>query len=128
MMYDHVTGAPASTLLTREHHAMIVSYLTDLSKQEVVNVGVKLGLSYTSLDASSNFPDDMVTRWLRKDCNVLQVGKPSWDILISALQSCDHNGIASSIRKGELPIFFNMCLSLGFKSMQIRRFDSPVYL
>lgn len=114
--------------LTSKDQPQIVSYLAGLCKEEVISVGVKLGLDYTSAVDSSNFRNDIVTRWLRKDYHVQSIGEPCWAILSLALESCGHDGIASTIRKGELILNSStllLYLFFGLKSMQnIRTFDS----
>ena len=88
-------------MLTSSDHAQIKSYLADLSSQEVINVGVELGLKYIKLNGNAN---DMVMAWLRKDDNVMgRSGEPSWDSLCEALEAYGHNGIALRIKeKGNL--------------------------
>lgn len=95
-IYIIYLATSASPSLTNEAHSKIVSYLTRLNKNEVIAVGVQLGLSYTRLEGSSNFRHDMVTKWLRKDGSVME---PSWNNLCKALEACDHTGIALDIRR-----------------------------
>ena len=90
-----------SSWLTQKHHSQITQCLTSLKKEELVNVGLRLGLRYPTLKKMS--PDtilnDMVHAWLRRDDDVIEgSGEPSWESLSKALEDCGHKGIASDIK------------------------------
>ena len=94
-----------SPTLTHADHCRIVPYLQQLTVQELINVGVKLGLQYSKLKNLSPecILNDMVHAWLRKDdCVIKTTGEPSWKSLTEALRDCGHEGIAQMIEKGAI--------------------------
>lgn len=84
--------------MTNANHGQIANFLADLSNDEVIEVGVRLGLNYTRLKDASNPRHDMVSAWLRKDDSVLMYsGHPTWESLRDVLMACGHTGIAERI-------------------------------
>lgn len=81
------------------NHYDVSKYLNTLTKDEVIKLGGRLGLSYTDLcNMTSPVSDNMVADWLRGKHNVLNVdGKPSWSSLINALEDISHSGVAYKI-------------------------------
>ena len=72
--------------------------LNDLDKQEVIRVGLALGLCYNKMRKMDSI-EDIIAAWLRKDDNVCEKsGNPSWASLINALDANGHTGIADTIR------------------------------
>lgn len=95
-------GNPLPALM-KSDHPRIVSFLRgQLTKKELIDVGVTLGLDYIHL-ANMN-PDslhqDMVHSWLRKDDNVLkESGPPTWGSLVKALEQNGLKGVAATIKE-----------------------------
>ena len=85
--------------MTQDLH-QITQYLMPLSNQELINVGMALGLSFPKLKKMSSeaLLNDMVHAWLRMDDNVQET--PSWGNLCKALEGCGHKGIATGIKEG----------------------------
>ena len=105
-LVDHVSHATevtiTSPLLVQKDHFQITQYLAPLSNQELVNVGLRLGLRYPTLKKMSpeSLLNDMVHAWLRRDDDVIEgSGEPSWQSLSRGLEGCNHTGIASDIRE-----------------------------
>ena len=73
--------------------------LNDLNKQEVIKVGLALGLCYSKMRRMDSI-EDIIAAWLRKDDNVCKAsGNPSWVSLTKALDANGHTGIADTIRE-----------------------------
>ena len=92
-MSTAVTLSPSPLTLPR-----VSKYLKQFSNDELINVGVQLGLSYSTLNrmSSGSLLNGMVHAWLRADDDV---GEPSWEALCAALTECGHQGIASDIKR-----------------------------
>ena len=76
--------------------------LEDLDSEEVIRLGVSLGLSFIKLKKMTMFPEDAIAAWLRGDDAVSEIsGPPSWGSLIIALYKREHTSIASKVRKGK---------------------------
>ena len=88
--------------LTIADHYYVTQYLRSLNSEELVLLGLALGLLYPSLQRMKStpggLPNDMIAAWLRKDSNVTE--PPTWTSLAAALEKNDHNGLASDIRRG----------------------------
>ena len=85
----------------------IMDYLTDLGKNEILKLGLVLGLSYGKLKASINsdvFLIDVIAAWLRKEDYVKKKGEPSWTTLVNALKhsTVKQEGIANRIAQDKL--------------------------
>ena len=99
---SEATTATTSSQLTYKCHSSITQFLSQLGNQELISVGLQLGLRYPTLKrmGSDSLLNDMVHAWLRKDDDVIETGgEPSFKILCEALEVCGHKGIASEIRK-----------------------------
>lgn len=96
------TGNPLPTL-TKSDHPRIISFLQGkLTNQELIDVGVALGLDYIRLKNTNteSLFQDMVHAWLREDDNVLkESGSPTWMSLVKALEQKGFNGVAKTIRE-----------------------------
>ena len=71
--------------------------LRNLGKQDIINLGLALGLLYPHLDIMDNKLNDMVSAWLNREDNVKF--PPSWAVLIQALRDISHTGIADDIER-----------------------------
>ena len=84
-------------------HSTIVSYLAGLTKQNIVDVGVQLGLDFTKLTDlnGSEIKNEMIRMWLNQQDYVSQKsGIPTWRSLIMALEKNGFNGNADKIKSG----------------------------
>ena len=80
------------------HHYKVVNYLHGLTRQQIRHLGGALGLMYSTLEKMSDYPDDMVAAWLRKEDNVIpESGEPSWRSLVQALKKIGQEGVAGKI-------------------------------
>ena len=85
--------------IDQDHHEICQS-LRNLNDRDLLNIGVTLGLSYTTLETMKNVPEEMVAAWLNRRDNVLsKSGEPTWAKLIEALKEIGHTGIAQDILK-----------------------------
>ena len=87
-----------------EDLADIMSYLYQLDKTTVFNLGLVLSLKYNRLKTmmdSQTFLQDMLAGWLEKVDQVLQTGVPTWKRLVEALKDprVGQNGVASKIEQ-----------------------------
>ena len=83
-----------------DDHVEIKKYLSKLSKYQVTELGLHLGLSYRWLsdrERSESYRNDVVDAWLKRQDNVLKVCPPTWRNLVEALRKVKQNGIASEI-------------------------------
>ena len=82
------------------HHFEICSYLKDLDDQQIVQVGLALGMNYAKLKRMRSLPGDMVAAWLRREDDVLEVsGAPTWKVLSEALKDVGQTGLAMKIQQ-----------------------------
>jgi len=86
----------------------ITDYLMELSKTEVYNLGLVLGLSKHRVEDimdSRPFLDEVITAWLQKVDLVKKRGAPTWQRLVEALrhQRIGQSGIADKIEKDRIP-------------------------
>ena len=83
----------------------ITKYLLDLEKKHIYDLGLELGLAQPKLkdmkEDSTTFRDDVIAAWVRMEDNVIEKGKPSWTVLVSALRQCrvGQTGIACKIER-----------------------------
>ena len=82
-----------------KQHRDINRYLNDLDNEQIVQLGLALGLNYTKLKKMRMLPADMVAAWLRKEDDVLHVGEPAWKVLCEALKDIGQTGLAIMIQK-----------------------------
>ena len=81
-------------------HYEISSYLSDLDNEQIVQVGLVLGMNYAKLKRMRSLPGDMVAAWLRREDDVLEVsGVPTWKILSEALKDTGQTGLAMKIQQ-----------------------------
>ena len=76
----------------------VSQYLKDMDREEVIRLGIALGLSFIKLKGMIIFPEDVIASWLKGDD---KCGPPSWTSLATALERTGHTAIASKVRKGE---------------------------
>ena len=76
----------------------VSQYLKDMDREEVIRLGIALGLSFIKLKGMNMFPEDVIAAWLRGDN---ECDPPSWTSLATALEGTGHTAIASKVRKGE---------------------------
>ena len=96
-----------SIMTETENVGDITSYLHELNKTAVCNLGLVLGLGYTRLQGmmeSPTFLQDMLAAWLQRVDNVQQVGVPTWKKLMEALKDprVGQNGISTNIEQDKL--------------------------
>lgn len=86
----------------------ITTYLGDLSKDQIFQLGLSLGLNFHTLMETrdvapqSRYLTDMLASWFRKQDKVLdKSGPPTWRSLAKALRSKSvrQNGIAAIIEQ-----------------------------
>ena len=83
-----------------KYHFKISSYLMDLDNEQIVQVGLALGMNYPKLKKMCSLPGDMVAAWLRREDNVLEVsGVPTWKALSEALRDVGQTGLAVMIQQ-----------------------------
>ena len=85
----------------------ITSYLHQLDRTTVFNLGLVLGLNYFRLKAmmgSPNFLQDMLATWLVGRDSMLRTGVPTWKRLVEALKAprIGQNELASKIEQDKL--------------------------
>ena len=97
-------GMSSHALRRPLRHLTVKKYLKPLANDDILKVGLELGLEYTrlkNLKSSSDFLDEVVHSWLREDDNVSTTsGTPSWDSLAKALKEAGCDGVASKIKEG----------------------------
>ena len=81
-------------------HYRVCSVLMDLDNQQIIQVGLALGMNYAKLRRMSSLPGDMVAAWLRREDDVLEVsGAPTWKTLSEALKDVGQTGLALKIQQ-----------------------------
>ena len=100
--------SPISCLFLFVDHQLqehsIDKYLHDIPSNDLVRLGLELGLKYDRLKRlesvqSGNFCLDLISSWLREVDDVSErSGKPSWESLANALEEIGQNGIAKKVR------------------------------
>ena len=88
--------APKPAGLTIDDLFPVKKYLKDLSHEELIELGIALGLRYPHLrNMSRPILNEMVAAWLNGEDNVLSAtGPPSWDSLRQALKGINQPGIS----------------------------------
>ena len=87
-------------IIGMKHHYEISSCLLDLDSQQIIQVGLALGMNYAKLKRMRSLPGDMVAAWLRKEDDVLEVsGVPTWKVLSEALKDTGQTGLAMKIQR-----------------------------
>ena len=83
-----------------KNHYEISRCLSDLDNQQIVQVGLALGMNYAKLKRMKSLPGDMVAAWLRREDDVLEVsGVPTWKGLSEALKDVGQTGLAIKIKQ-----------------------------
>ena len=86
----------------------ISSYLHDIPNNDLLRLGLALGLNYMKLNRQlemGRFLLDMLAMWLREEDHVIKLsGPPTWRSLVKALRAdtVTQNGIADTIEKCHL--------------------------
>ncbi len=78
----------------------ICKYLQGLSKPEITELGVQMGLSFWWLKnhkSSEIYCYDVVDAWLKKQDSVAEMCLPSWQNLVATLREVDQNAIADQV-------------------------------
>ena len=82
------------------NHYEISHNLMDLDDQQIVQVGLALGMNYAKLKRMRSLPGDMVAAWLRREDDVLEIsGVPTWKALAEALKDNGQTGLAMKIQQ-----------------------------
>ena len=72
----------------------------DLDNEQIVQVGLALGMNYAKLKRMRSLPGDMVAAWLRREDDVVEVsGVPTWKVLSEALKDTGQTGLAKKIQQ-----------------------------
>ena len=80
----------------------MVGYLQEIGTDKLIELGLTLGLSRMDLKRSHSkeLVGDLVTNWIRRDNNVLDVsGAPTWRSLAKALLGVKLTGISLDIQR-----------------------------
>ena len=97
---EHVSAPPAQ--LDVDDLPIVKRYLRDLGRDELIDLGVELGLRYPNIQLMTSLKNEMVTAWLKSEDNVVRIsGPPSWASLAGALRNINQNGIANTIDTGK---------------------------
>ena len=73
--------------------------LNYLSEEDMIELGVALGLSYSNLTRMTSTME-IVTAWLnREDMVLIESGNPTWTTLADALDKIGQAGIAKDVRQ-----------------------------
>ena len=78
----------------------ITRYLSDLSNEQLIDLGGALGLYFPTLRRMKDLPNDMVAAWLLRQEDVLETsGEPTYERLAKALEQIGQNGLAKDVRE-----------------------------
>lgn len=79
----------------------VSTYLTDLNRDQVEQLGLALGLTRPTLNrmGTRTFLNDMLSCWLQGMDNVMENGGHTWQSLCNGLKKVGQGGIASQIKK-----------------------------
>lgn len=81
------------------HLYIIKECLKDLSRDQIIEVGLALGLLYPNLTKMSILPLDMIYAWLQRSDNVLKMsGEPTVESLLKALYNSNLGGTADIVK------------------------------
>ena len=76
----------------------ICQCLKDVDKDDIIEVGLSLGLYYPRLNGMLRSPHDMISAWLQQKDNVIgKTGEPTAQKLIQALKEVQLTGIADDV-------------------------------
>ena len=80
----------------------VTQYLGTLLPEDLIRLGLALGLQYNNLKMMNPLREDMVSAWLNQQDNVMKKsGKPTWKSLMKALETIGHGGLAQKIAQGK---------------------------
>ena len=80
----------------------VTQYLGTLLPEDLIRLGLALGLQYNNLKMMNPLREDMVSAWLNQQDNVMKKsGKPTWESLMRALRTIGHEGLAQKIAQGK---------------------------
>ena len=101
VMFPRCIPIVASSALGMADLIEVTSLIKDLTCEEMIQLGVALGLSDVRLRRMKMFPEDIIAAWLTSKDAVLEVsGPPSWANLTTALNKTGHSSIATIIERG----------------------------
>ena len=66
---------PKSNGLSKDHF-IVTSLLRDMCKDDIIRLGVALGLSFFALKRMSTMPEDMIQAWLDQMDRVIEMSSP----------------------------------------------------
>ena len=93
---------PILLYIVRKDAFSIQSYLGELQNQELMHVGISLGLAFTELNhvASDRILAVIANKWLKMDdCVTDTTGIPTLKNLVKALRDNGHTEVAVSIEE-----------------------------
>ncbi len=88
----------------QDHLPAVGKDLRNLSKAQVTELGIQMGLSYRWLkdhESSGTFRYDMVDAWLKKQDSVAEICPPTWQNLVATLREVEHNSVADQVSKDQ---------------------------
>ena len=79
----------------------VSTYLTDLDRDQVEQLGLALGLTRPTLNkmGTGTFLNDMLSCWLQGMNKVMENDGHTWQSLVNGLKKVGQGGIASQIKK-----------------------------
>ena len=85
-------------LIGRKDHITVRKYLKDLIPDQLLQLGLALGLYYPTVKETAL--DDLIHSWLiRQDGVIEKSGEPTFNSLAGALEEIEQNGLASDVRQ-----------------------------
>ena len=97
----HCIPTVTSSPLNMADHIEVTSLLVVMSRDDIMQLGSALGLSFFNLIKMDHTLEGMIAAWLSHADAVLETSGPSsWTSLATALDKIGHSGIATKIRKG----------------------------
>lgn len=102
----------------------IKHYLKDLTRQNITDLGLVLGLWLPTIGDRPDFLNHVMSQWLNQVDNVASKGKPSWRSLVQGLRNeqVRQNGIANEIAEdhhtqGMFALLQCICTSHGLRPL-----------
>ena len=87
----------------QKHLHAVCKCLEGLQRDDIIGLGLSLGLYYNNLVRMQMLPHDMVHAWLLRMDNVIgQSGTPTTETLLKALQSQQLSGTADIVKSSFL--------------------------
>lgn len=94
-----VSKNPLASYLSRKDHFQVTQFLEVMTNEQLIEVGLGLGLLYIHLKRMHTLLHDMVDAWLNEEDSVTEKsGPPSWTSLMTVLEEVGMRGIAVKIR------------------------------